>query len=543
MDIPSKRIPQLKTFDLDHLGIVAGIVDDIGLVEELDRELGTHEQEVVSPGVAVKAMILNGLGFVSAPLYLFEEFFVGKPTEHLLGTAIRPEHLNDDKLGRVLDKLYEADVTRLFVNIALRAAKHYGVALATIHLDASSFHVHGEYEGEAKEELAEELPVITITHGYSREGRPDLKQFIIDLMCAGDGDVPCFFRAADGNESDKGVFAELIRDYQAQLDLDALFVADSALYSQENLQTLRGLSWLTRVPQTLAEAKRLLAEVNEEAFLDSSLPGYRLAEAASEYGGVAQRWLIVESEAAQARARKALKKRLGTLTKELARELKALCRQPFNCERDAQQAARDFASKLRYHQLQVSITPVKHYLKAGRPTSETPCRLSYRCEARLVLDQLAVDKELARQGRFILATNVLDPERYSNDQLLQEYKAQQAAERGFRFLRDPLFFTSSVFLKTPLRIMALALVMALCLLVYSLGQRLLRQNLAQQEATIRHQTGKQTRKPTLRWVFQLFQAVHLLMIESLKCLSNLTDERKQILSFFAPSCRKYYLLL
>jgi transposase len=138
---------------------------------------------------------------------------------------------------------------------------------------------------------------------------------------------------------------------------------------------------------------------------------------------------------------------------------------------------------------------------------------------------------------------VLDQERYSHDQLLAEYKAQQSAERGFRFLRDPLFFTSSVFLKTPQRVMALAMVMALCLLVYSLGQRLLRQNLQAQEATIRHQTGKQTHKPTLRWVFQLFQAVHLFILEGMKRLTNLTKERQRILSFLSPSCRKYYLLL
>lgn len=110
-------------------------------------------------------------------------------------------------------------------------------------------------------------------------------------------------------------------------------------------------------------------------------------------------------------------------------------------------------------------------------------------------------------------------------------------------MRDPLFFTSSVFLKTPRRIMALAMLMALCLLVYNLGQRLLRHNLAEQGATIRHQSGKQTHNPTLRWVFQLFQAVHLLRIDDLKYLSNLTDERKRILGFFTPSCRKYYLFL
>ena len=91
--------------DIDHDGLVAGIIDQMGLVEQINQLLGTHPQERISAGQVVKAMILNGLGFVSAPLYLFEKFFVGKATEHLLGEGIRPEHLNDDRLGRVLDKL------------------------------------------------------------------------------------------------------------------------------------------------------------------------------------------------------------------------------------------------------------------------------------------------------------------------------------------------------------------------------------------------------------------------------------------------------
>lgn len=85
------------------------------LVEKINQLLGTHPQEIVSPGQAVKAMIINGLGLVSAPLYLFEKFFVGKATEHLLGEGISPEHLNDDRLGRVLDKLYSAGLTEVFL--------------------------------------------------------------------------------------------------------------------------------------------------------------------------------------------------------------------------------------------------------------------------------------------------------------------------------------------------------------------------------------------------------------------------------------------
>jgi transposase len=117
MDEPDA--PQIEVQNIDHLGIVAGIIDEIGLVEEIDHLLGTHSQEHVSSGQALKAMILNGLGFVSAPLYLFEQFFYGKATEHLIASGIRPEHLNDDRLGRVLDKLFEADPSKIFTNVAL----------------------------------------------------------------------------------------------------------------------------------------------------------------------------------------------------------------------------------------------------------------------------------------------------------------------------------------------------------------------------------------------------------------------------------------
>jgi transposase len=73
---------KIQVKNLDHLGIVAGIIDQLGLVEEIDRQIGRHPQQIISTGKVVKAMILNGLGFVSAPLYLFSEFFVGKATEH-----------------------------------------------------------------------------------------------------------------------------------------------------------------------------------------------------------------------------------------------------------------------------------------------------------------------------------------------------------------------------------------------------------------------------------------------------------------------------
>jgi transposase len=116
------KIPPIETYDIDHLGIVAGIIDEIGLVEQIDRLLGTHNQEHLSSAPLIKALILNALGFVSAPLYLFQEFFEGKATEHLIAPGVKPEHLNDDKLGGVLDKLFAADLTKVFVSCAMLRA-------------------------------------------------------------------------------------------------------------------------------------------------------------------------------------------------------------------------------------------------------------------------------------------------------------------------------------------------------------------------------------------------------------------------------------
>ena len=131
----------------------------------------------------------------------------------------------------------------------------------------------------------------------------------------------------------------------------------------------------------------------------------------------------------------------------------------------------------------------------------------YSLHATLKLDEDKIARYRKRAGRFILATNVLDAEVLSADDALKEYKGQQGTERGFRFLKDPLFFASSVFLKTPKRIAAIGMVMALSLLVYSLGQRQLRNALSQATQTIPNQLGKPADTPTLRWVFQCFMVV------------------------------------
>lgn len=531
----------IRVQDLDHCGIIAGICDEIGLVEQVDKLLGTHPQEIISPGRVVKAMILNGLGFVSAPLYLFEKFFVGKATEHLLGYGIRPEHLNDDRLGRILDKLAESGLTETFVSVALRAARQFGVKLDSLHLDSSSFHVDGEYL-QSQDEIVEP-GAIHIQKGYSRDHRPDLKQFIVDLMCSGDGDIPLYLRVGDGNETDSAMFAQLVKKFKQQWDIDALFVADAALYTSGNLTQMSQLRWVSRVPATLAAAKQLLLEIDSTALVASSLSGYKIAACGNSYAGIKQRWLVIESQVRLESDLKQLEKRVAKKLTSATSALKQLSNQRFACQPDALQAATAFSEQLPYHQLDdLQFVEIVEYQKRGRPRQDEVGQKHYQISAILIPQPKAMDVEIQRAGRFILATNVLDEGVLSDEEVLTEYKAQQSTERGFRFLKEPLFFTSSIFLNTPQRVAAMAMVMGLCLLVYSLGQRALRQALDQAKQTVENQVGKSTAKPTLRWLFQCFMSIHLLTVDSIQHVTNLTTERLWILQFFGAPCRKYYLL-
>ncbi|OLT59245.1 IS1634 family transposase [Moorena bouillonii] len=534
----------IRVQDLDHCGIVAGIIDQMGLVEQINQELGSHPQEIVSAGVAVKAMILNGLGLVSAPLYLFEKFFVGKATEHLLGEGIEPQHLNDDRLGRVLEQLYEAGLTPLFIKVALKAAFKFGVNSDSLHLDSSSFHVHGAYLRKDLP-LSQEPAAIAITHGYSRDHRPDLKQFMVDLMCSGDGDVPLYLRVANGNESDQAIFAELIRQFREQWQCEALFVADAALYGEENIQSLTDLQWLSRVPATLKAAQQLMEQLSEEAFNPAQLTRYHWACVCSTYGEIKQRWLVVESEARKEADLLQLEQKIQQHHQKALHQLKHLEHRNFACAPDAMAAAEDWNKQLRYHRLtQIEVVPLPYYNQPGRPRKgQVPDGYHYRLQGSLTLNQEVVAKARRRAGRFVLATNVLESESLSEDNILCEYKKQQCTERGFRFLKDPMFFTSSVFLKTPERVAALAMVMGLCLLVYTLAQRALRQALARAKQTVNNQLGKPTATPTMRWVFQCFQSIHLVILGELEQIVNLTQEHQRILQFLGAPCQKYYLLV
>lgn len=198
---------------LDHLGLVAGMFDELGIGDVIDKATQQNpEMRDLTVGEAVKAMVLNGLGFVNQARYLVPRFFQNQPTSRLIAPRVVPEQLNDAALGRALDTLYDYGVTELYSLIAATAAQRLGLAPTFAHLDSTSFHVDGRYNSE-KEPEAE---VIHITRGYSRDHRPDLNQVMLELIVEHQAGIPVLMQPLSGNSSDAHAFGQVVKDHIAQ---------------------------------------------------------------------------------------------------------------------------------------------------------------------------------------------------------------------------------------------------------------------------------------------------------------------------------------
>lgn len=530
--------------NIDHLGIVAGLIDEIGIVETINSKLRIDPREKISAGILVKAILINGLGFVSRPLYLFNQFFDDKGIKILLGDDVESDYINDDKIGRVMDKLYKYGLNNLFIEIVLSVIKKFQIDIKYSHLDATSFHLHGKYNSEENKdkssEIIRERPII-ITKGYSRDHRPDLKQCVLDLITSSDGDIPLLMRAGDGNEADKAVFGKILVEFKKQIVFDSIMVCDSALYSQENIQLIQHIKWISRVPMTIKKAKELIQSVEIEEVdsegrkkrADLNLDGYRWKEEIVNYGGIKQVWLVVESNLRKNSDLEKLEKKLKKEREKVEKLLKELRKEDFETPEQARYKLKGINKKLKLFGIkEINI------MKTNASCNKTV----YKMEGESYEKIEEIDLLILQAGRFILATNLVDDDKLKPEEIIINYKNQQSCERGFRFLKDPLFFADSFFVENPERIESMLFLMSLCLLVYNLGQRELRNNLKRAKIGIKNQLRKLTDSPTLRWVFQCFQGIHLLTLNGINQIVNLTEERNFILNYLPSSCQKYYLL-
>jgi len=548
---------QIEVKDIDHLGIIAGIMDEMDLVKIIDELIPPHPLEKISAGVAIKAMVLNCMGFLTSPFYLFPKFFEGKAVEHLLGENIKVEYLNESRFGRVLDEIFHYGLTKLFVSIAMSAFKTFNVSLNSGHFDITSLSVEGEYiaksesqQDTSKEQLDEEddLKPINITYGYSRDNRPDLKQFVMGLVTNGGDGIPLMMTVGNGNETDGKHLHRMIKKFTKLWQGEHLdfIVMDSAGYTPDNLHTdWSAMNWITRVPGTIKEAKQLLCDSLEEDFiLWENDNRYKFLEVRSSYGTVNQRWFIVQSELRRESDLEKLDKKIEKEKQKKESEFTQSYKKGFICEADALLAIKSFESKLKFHEIsEIIILSKPFYSRKGKPKiGEQPQGYIYHPQIKLKVSENLILPYRNQAGRFILGTNCLDETMLSPSKAFSLYQEQQGTERGFRFIKDPIFFAASVFLKNTSRIMALAFIMALSLMVYSLGQRKLRMALQKANASVPNQKGKPTEKPTLRWIFQCFQSIHLVHFDGNKPLIPVSKSHLLILNFLGSHCQQYYCL-
>ena len=536
-----------STQRLDHLGIVAGICQQIDLVEQIDTYVGATERKV-SVGEAVQAMVLNALGFVESALYLTPEFFDNKPVGLLIREGLTAEDLNDDSLGRALDMLYKADITQVFFCVASHALNVFEIEHDFVHLDNTTFSLEGDYAIPSEDPRA-----VRITHGYSRDHRPDLKQVVVSLICSYQSSIPVWLQALDGNRADKESFPRIIEAYVSQMQTSELpyFIADSALYSEENINVLSQVKWITRIPGTLNEVKELYKSITPEQMQESALEGYSYLEVGNYYGGLPQRWLVVFSKAAYKRESATFRKRLAEKRTQAEKSLKQLSQQEFPTQEAAKTAIKALESQWKFHQASlatVKLEKVFRYKGPGRPRKGAkPEHVGWRVVGEVVDNEEAITEALKSKGKFILGSNELDEEQLPAQMILTAYKGQAASvERGFRFLKDPMFFASSLFLEKPERIMALLMVMGLSLLIYALAERSLRTKLAQLDESIPNQVGKPTQRPTIRRIFQVFRGIDILLIQNplgiQRQVLNLKPIHLRVLDLLGPEVKKYYIL-
>jgi len=499
--------PYTKT--LEHHGLVAGFCHDLGFADIIDKAVGGASPERnITCGQLVSAMVLNGLGFTGRTLHMYSEYFKDKPLDRLIGEGVLPEHINDDALGRCLDTLYEYGVSKLYQKLGEAVVEKLGLQTQALHLDSTSFHYDGKESDDG------ELAHIRIAKGYSRDHRPELNQVILNLICENQSGIPVYMKPASGNSNDMEGFKQIVKAHIGSLkaaQASRYLVADAALYVKETIEDLnaQGQLFITRVPQTLTEAKALVKQAPSLNFIPIS-PGYEGVSYDSEYGGVTQKWLLIRSEQAYKREQHSLNKRMLKAGEVARKSFKQLCQQRFACAQDAQRAVMKWQSKQVVCDVNASVLEVPVYRGAGRPKlGQLPERVEYQITGALCTPLAARKSALQQLGLFIIATNdVSDHLDMAN--LLTSYKAQQNVEKGFRFLKSPDFLTSAIYLKKPERIEALLMVMTCCLMVYAGLEHQIRKTLVEKDCYFPDMKYKPAQRPTARWVFQCFEGITIM---------------------------------
>ena len=323
---------QMTITEVRHLPIVKQYAKRLNLVETINRIVDSQME--LSPGMAILAMILDTLSGRS-PLYRLTKFFEEKDTELLLGSAIEPGRFCDTNLGRAMDKIFEVGTLKIFSQLAQNAIAVFDIDPRRLNFDTTSISVYGDYDLDN--------PPFQITYGHSKDKRPDLKQFLISMLCV-DRNIPILGATQDGNASDKTLNNELLTNiskHMAKHGLSAgayVYVADSAFVTEGNLDKADSTeTWfLSRLPATYNECGRVITQaVEADSWIDigpladepdrpkRQTANYKAFESTVDLYGKSYRAIVVHSSAHDKRRHK----RIDRLLKEDRKQLEQACKE------------------------------------------------------------------------------------------------------------------------------------------------------------------------------------------------------------------------
>ncbi len=557
-EIERKR-SEFAIYAINHLPIIKEFAMKIGIVEVINT-LVPSEMDI-DPGTIFLGLILDTLSG-RTPLYRLDEFFASQDTELLLGKCVDPEKFSDYNVGRVLDKAYAVGSMKIFSEISRRAVVEFDIDGRHVRFDTTSFNVYGNYSNYSKDSSGEPF---LITFGKSKDHRPDLKQFLISMLCV-DHNIPIFGKVEDGNGSDKNINNRILSEISKRManqGLDSkafVYIADSALVTEKNLQEMGDdIKFITRLPATYNECDRVIKEAIEKdkwedlGVLAITKPTknrpaahYKAYESSVELYGKEYRAIAIHSSAHDRRRQKRIDRELNSEYKLLSDKLKNAIKNEYYCERDAQSAVQTLVeSKSKYHKLEILVKE-KPIFKAGRLPKDGVRKIKeirYYLSGTLGKDNKAVEKLLKEVGCFVMLTNVPDDyeeECYDAKAILKAYKEQHGIEQNFGFLKDPAII-DAIFLKKAERIEILGLIMLIALLIWRLIERTMRQSVENIEKDLPGWKKRRTKRPTSFMLLTKFIGVYIIKIGKDRILNKpLTDQQKEYLKALALSPEIFY---
>ena len=502
-----------EIFPHGHLPLAAAYCRRLGLAEIIDQMVPS--QMHLRPGLAVQAMVLDTLSG-RTPLYRLEEFMANQDVELLLGENV-PVHLfNDNNLARSLDAIFEAGSSKILTEIGVQATKHFSLDATVVSYDTTSTSVWGDYSRCESEESSKGP---CITHGYSKDLRPDLKQFMTELLCVERG-IPIFGSTLDGNSSDKNSNNKILTRISSIMSKHGLgpgafvYVADSAMITKSNLEAIGEKNkFVSRLSAAYSACSKAVTEaVNAESWMEIGRLAenygstkrrgaqYKAFETSVELYEKQYRAVVIHSDSHDKRRQKKINKAVAKSSKELTTQLKKSTT-IYYCEADACEAAKNIV-KLSgpLHSVETNVRSFQTKLP-GRPPKNKPAPMQTKYEIQwdVVENETAMKKLKAEAGCFVLICNVPLEGKNAMDaaELLRVYKGQYGVESDFAFLKDPLV-VNDTFLKKPERIDAL-------------GMRSLRAWIKNTGETLPGWDKKRTTKPTTFMVFTAMYGMQVVL--------------------------------